>query len=114
MVDAGNSLKSSSYKNDILKICRGLDCWMVINFHSLFKNLGPVLSIGTQKDGISCRVCALNALEHVLFDTCLFTHDCHIVLQIQYFTDIMKLLLDRVSVTYELRYGRLTLTSSQH
>jgi hypothetical protein len=98
MIYTGNSLKYASYKSDIDKICRGLDHWTNALFHAPFKNIGEVLPIGTQQDGISCGVCVLNALEHEIFVTRLFTHDRRNVLRVQYFMDIMKLLLDHVSV----------------
>ena len=64
-----------SYEKDIMKICRGLDCWLQTDFHCSFKNLGQTVPIGTQKDGISCGVCVLNALKHTLLDAPLFTHN---------------------------------------
>jgi hypothetical protein len=94
---SGNSLGYESYKTDIGKICRGLDHWTRIMFYAPFKNVGEVLPIGIQQDGISCGVCVLNALEHEIFDTRLFTHDHRNVLRVQYFIDIMKLFLDHVS-----------------
>jgi len=97
MIAIGNSLKYSSYKEDISKICRGLDRWMTTCFHSSFRNLGQVLPIGTQKDGISCGVCVLNSLEHALLDARLFTHNRRNILRVQYFTKIMNLLMDHVS-----------------
>ena len=96
MAGAGNSLKGS-YKDDIGKICRGLEHWTNASFHAAFKNAGQVLPIGTQRDGISCGVCVLNALEHAILNTPLFTHDTHNVLRVRYFTTIVNLLLDRVS-----------------
>ena len=98
----GNSLKYASYKTDIGKICRGLERWTNSLFYTRFKNAGKVLPIGTQEDGISCGVCVLNALEHEIFDTPLFTHDRRNILRLQYFLDTMKLLLDHVSKTYDL------------
>ena len=93
-------MKYLSYKTDIGKICRGLDRWTKTLFHAQFKNSGDILRIGAQQDGTSCGVCVFNALEHEIFDTRLFTHDRRDFLQVQYFVDIMKLLLDRVSATH--------------
>ena len=95
-------MKHASYKTDIGKICRGLDLWTGTHFYNRFKNVGGVLPIGTQRDGTSCGVCVLNALEHEIFDTHLFSHERRNVLRVQYFIDIMKLLLDRVSTIYNI------------
>jgi hypothetical protein len=97
VINIGNLLKSSSYKDDIAKISCRLDCWTTTSFHGSFKNLGQTLPIGTQQDGTSCGVCVLNTLEHALLDTHLFTHGRWNVLRVQYFTDIVNLLFDRVS-----------------
>jgi hypothetical protein len=75
---------------------------MTTNFHRSFKNLGQILPIGTQQDGISCGICVLSALEHALLDVPLFTHDRRNLLRIRYFMDIAELLLDHVSMTYNL------------
>jgi hypothetical protein len=102
VADAGNSLKYSSYKHDIGKICRGLERWTKNSYHAPFRNIGEVLPIGTQQDGISCGVCMLNALEHTILNTRLFTHDARNVLRVRYFTRIMDLLLDRVSKQFNV------------
>ena len=116
MVYIGNSLKYPSYKTAIGKICRGLDRWTGIPFYSSFKNVGEVLPIRTQNDGISCGVCVLNALEHEMFNTWLFTHDIRDVLRVQYFTDVMTLLIDHVSRMYNIsqRSGTDAGHDSQH
>ena len=98
----GNSLGGTSYKKDIMKICRGLDRWTTTSFYHSFKNLGHSLPIGTQQDGISCGVCIMNALEHMLFNVPLFTHKRRNLLRVEYFMKITKLLLDQVSITYGL------------
>jgi len=82
------------------KILRGLEHWLKTSFHGSFENLGQTLPIRTQKDVISCGVCALNALEHALLGVPLFTHDRRNLLRVQYFVKIAKLLLDHVSTTY--------------
>ena len=93
-------MKYVSYKTDIEKICRGLDRWTKTLFYAPFRNAGESLPIGTQQDGISCGICVLNGLEHEIFGARLFTHDRRNVLRVQYFVDVMKLLLDRVSMTH--------------
>ena len=105
MFGTGNSLKYSSYKEDINKICNGLALWTRISFHTPFKNLGRVLPIGTQEDGISCGICVLNALENMIFAGHLFTHDRRNALHVKYFTDIVELLLDPVSVKCQAPLG---------
>ena len=102
MIGAGNSLEHLSYKNDISKICRGLDRWMSVCFSNTFKNCGQVLPIGTQLDGTSCGVCVLNSLEHALLDIRLFTHKHRDDLRVQCFTKIMSLLIDQVSAMLDI------------
>ena len=97
--DSGNSLKHASYQTDVTKILRGLDRWLAIHFSGSYKNLGQTLPTGIQKDGISCGICALNALEHIVLGAPLFTHNRRNLLRVQYFTNIAELLLDRVSTT---------------
>ena len=111
-IGLGNSLKGTSYEKDITKICRGLGRWLGTNFHRSFKNLGQTVPIGTQKDGISCGVCVLNALEHTLLDIPLFTHNRRNLLRMRYFTNITKLLLDHVSMTYDLSMQRTNIYDS--
>lgn len=105
---AGNSLKNGSYKEDITKICRGLDRWTNTDFHRSFKNLGESLPIGTQQDGISCGICVLNALEHALLNVPLFTHNRRNLLRVEHFAKIAKFLLGHVSTIYNLSQTKET------
>lgn len=98
--NAGNSLNTTFYEKDIVKICRGLEHWTSTLFYRKFNNCGQILPIGVQRDGISCGICVLNALEHVLFGAPLFTQKRRNFLRVQYFTDIAKSLLDHVSTSY--------------
>ena len=98
MAGTGNSLGYVSYKNDVNKICNGLDHWTRILFHVRFKNIGSVMPIGIQEDTVSCGVCVLNALEHAVLNTRLFTQNHRNNLRVQYFTDIVGLLSDHVSM----------------
>ena len=110
--DTGNSINTAFYEKDIAKICRGLDRWTSTLFHRTFRNCGQILTIGVQRDGISCRICVLNALEHALFGVPLFTQKRRNFLRVQYFTDIAKSLLDHVSASHDL-FGLKELTLSQ-
>lgn len=98
VIDAGNPLGNSSYKNDVNKICHGLDRWTKMNYHVSFKNMGRVMPIGTQQDTISCGVCVLNALENATLGVDLFTHNRRNNLRMHCFKKIMGLLVDSVSV----------------
>jgi len=97
-----------SYKKDITKILDGLGRWLATSFSRSFKKLGETLPIGTQKDAISCGICALNALEHALLDAPLYTHNRRNLLRVQYFVNIANLLLDHVSTAYDLSQIRRT------
>jgi len=63
---------------------RGLARWLSIVFGVGFKDLGNTFLIGRQKDGHSCGICVINAIEHAIFGVPLFTDKDRNVLRVRY------------------------------
>lgn len=85
---------------------RGLKKWLEVVFRALFKDLGNAFLIGQQEDGESCGICVINAIEHAMFGVPLFTDEDRYALRVRYFVEVVKYLLDNVSVFLGARNNR--------
>lgn len=74
--------------------------------------MGNTLPIGQQKDGHSCGICVVNAIEHAMSDVPLFTDADRYHLRIWYFVEAVKYLLNNVRVLFFTKSNDTYLDSS--
>jgi hypothetical protein len=60
--------------DDLEILHKRLRVWLGCMFATEFRDLGAIL-IGQQDNGHSCGICAINAMEHAIFSTPLFTNE---------------------------------------
>ena len=100
LYDPGDSLGAQIPSTDLQRTCRGLENWLSVAFGVPFRDLGNTLPVGRQKDGHSCGVCVINAMEHAMFGVPLFTDEDRFRLRIRYFVEAINYLLDKVGITF--------------
>lgn len=110
--DLGDSLGNRSPNTNLQHIRRGLENWLEVAFGVSFKDMGNTLPIGRQKDGHSCGICVVNAIEHAMFDVPLFTDTDRYHLRIWYFVEAVKYLLNNVRVLFFTKSNDTYLDSS--
>ena len=67
-------------------------------FNKSLHNAGMTLPVGRQRDSSSCGICVVNAIEHHMFETALFTHSRRNSLRAEYFTKVVQFLVNGVRV----------------
>ena len=65
-------------------------------FNKMLCNTGRTLAVGRQEDGSSCGICVVNAIEHHMFKTPIFTHSKCNSLRAEYFTKVIEFLVTGV------------------
>jgi hypothetical protein len=81
---------------DLAGLRKRLSTWLTHVFGGSFKDLGSTLSIGKQNDEHSCGICVINAMEHAVLNTALFTHEDRYTLRIRYFVELAEYVLRNV------------------
>ena len=65
-------------------------------FNKFLRNAGKTLPVGRQGDSSSCGICVVNAIEHRMFETPLFTHSERNSLRAEYFIKVAEFLVNGV------------------
>ena len=65
-------------------------------FNKSLRNAGRTLTVGRQGDSSSCGICVVNAIEHHMFETPIFTHSRRSSLRAEYFTKVVEFLVNGV------------------
>ena len=89
----GDSYNTSANDGDLKRLCHGLGKWLYRVFGSAFTDGKQTLSIGKQGNSYSCGICVLNAIEHAVCNTPLFTDAQRHTLRVAYFKRLMGYLL---------------------
>lgn len=79
-----------------MALCESMGNWTFQVFGERFQNCGDTFPVGRQKDGNSCGICVINAMESAILGTPLFTHADRYCLRLRYFVTILKHILGHV------------------
>ena len=83
-------------KDELESLFVGLERWLGDFRRGPVSNGGRRFKIGRQADGGSCGVCILNAMDHSMFKTEIFTHQCRALVRMELFSKLVQHLLENV------------------
>ena len=88
----GNSIVDQETPREFDALHQGLCQWL----GSAYKSENAGFAIGKQQDRSSCGVCVLNAMEHAMLGTALFTHANRSLVRMGLFVKLAAHLLGKV------------------
>lgn len=89
MIFEGDSL-GASYSPPV-KLVSHIQSWLRKEFKGPFTYLGATLPIGRQKDGVSCIMSAVNAVEHGVFDDPLWAPARRTAYRVDWFMTLIQM-----------------------
>jgi hypothetical protein len=72
--------------------------WLQSQFNGTWVNKGNSLSIGTQYDGNSCAICAINAIAHAIFGDQLWEQKMAGIARAEWFATLVNSHMDDVCI----------------
>ena len=118
---SGNSMSTDPPVEEALKCALRLRDWLGRIFDRRFVLQTQAFPIGIQDDGSSCGICVMNAMEHLVFNVELFTHETRFLHRVRYFVELVKYTCDQVRCVSEILkisssnlFSSYPCTKSQH
>ena len=104
--DSGDSIYGLPVVGDTKQVCDNITAWLALAFKRKFSISTQALPIGRQKDGHSCGIFVMNAIEHAIRNVPLLTPEGWRGWRVSYFLTLTRYVLERVRQPSVHLHGR--------